>query len=122
MPKQPTNVRNPEAFTARVNYAALCFMRGTISSRTFDTCFEMSDGDAVVTALIRRGEKNPKLKKAVSSIWNPNDLHESGWPNSWWEAAQKNADRKNLTELARELREESSRHFDEWQKRLKEAE
>jgi hypothetical protein len=43
------SVYDRDAFRQRVNYAAQCYMRGTSYSRHFQTCFEMYDGDAVVT-------------------------------------------------------------------------
>ena len=46
-------------FAGRVNLAASYIARGRSTNRTFDTCFEMGDSDAVVTALIRRAESRP---------------------------------------------------------------
>jgi len=61
------SVYDPDAFAQRVNYAARCILIGGSRTRTrhFDTCFEMSDGELVVTALIRRAEKNPRLAQAI---------------------------------------------------------
>lgn len=53
-------------FTARVNYAAKCITKMSIGGRAFFSCFEMSDGDAVVVALYRRSLKNPKL---AANLW-----------------------------------------------------
>ena len=61
-------VLDPEAFSARVNYAATCIMAGRTHTRTFDNCFEMSDGDYVVEALMRRAENNQLLSKAISAL------------------------------------------------------
>ena len=84
MKTKPMNdVYNPEAFRARVNYAAKCLMRG-IQSRRFDTCFEMNDGDAVIVALLRRAAKNPALKAAIARGWS--DLRD-GFPACWIDRA-----------------------------------
>ena len=45
----------------RVNYAAKVISEGRNSTRTFDSCFENSDGDEVAAALVRRAEKNTRL-------------------------------------------------------------
>ena len=47
------------AFRSRVNLAAAHIARGTPSTRSFDNCFEMNDGDYVVTALARRAAADP---------------------------------------------------------------
>lgn len=56
-----TSVYEDDAFTARVNLAATYIAAGrdTSCSRTFDTCFEMHDGDVVAAALVRRADANP---------------------------------------------------------------
>lgn len=88
-----------EAFEARVSYAAKCFMLG-ISSRSFDTCFEMGDGDLVVTALVRRAMKNPRLKEKIGRGWT--DLQD-GLPTRWVETAARYAHipRRKLAEESR---------------------
>ena len=101
----PMSVYNPTAFRERVSYAATCFLRGT-HSRARDTCFEMYDGDAVVTALVRRARNNDSLRNAIAKGWG--DLKE-GLPVSWVTTAEKYAaipDRE-LDILAARLREES---------------
>lgn len=57
------SVYDPENFAGRVNLAAAYISQGRNVScnRTFDTCFEMYDGDVVAAAVYRRAEKNPKL-------------------------------------------------------------
>ncbi|MTJ93896.1 MAG: hypothetical protein F8N36_13715 [Desulfovibrio sp.] len=74
------SVYDKDAYSQRVNYAAQCFLRGT-DSRHFDTCFEMYDGAAVVTALVRRAEKNPRLHSAIAAQWR------EGFPQSWKDTA-----------------------------------
>lgn len=65
----------------RVNYAAACIVRGNVYSRSFDNCFEMHDSDLVVTALVRRAAKNPRLYKAVTDWWH------GQFPQSWIDTA-----------------------------------
>ena len=115
-----TDVYNPEAYQARVNYAVQCIMRG-IQSRRFDTCFEMSDGDAVVTAIVRRARKNPKLREALARQWQPRYIGEEGLPVSWVETAEKYADvsTRDLPTLARTHRERASAEFDKMMEELK---
>ena len=57
-------VYDDDAFQERVNFAAGYIAQGRTSTRRFDTCFEMNDGDAVVAALFRRTEKAPQSKLA----------------------------------------------------------
>ena len=52
-------VYDTDAFSTRVNFAANYIRQGRKTSRTFDTCFEMNDGDAVATALVRRANADP---------------------------------------------------------------
>lgn len=47
----------------RISYAANTIHKGRPTSRRFDSCFEEGDGDAVVAALVKRAETNPKLKE-----------------------------------------------------------
>ena len=55
-------------FKGRVNYAAQCLVNGT-RSRAFDSCFEMFDGALVVTALVRRAERNARLAAHILPQW-----------------------------------------------------
>lgn len=57
------SVYDLDNFAGRVNLAAAYISQGRDVScnRTFDTCFEMYDGDVVAAALYRRAEKNQKL-------------------------------------------------------------
>lgn len=70
------SVYDTENFAGRVNYAATVMVRGGSSTRHFDTCFEMCDGDLVAVALYRRAENNPKLAAALPRYLSPN-LRES---------------------------------------------
>ncbi len=102
-PAKSSNVYEPEAFQARVAYAAVCLVEG-IQSRRFDTCFEMFDGDAVVVALVRRARKNPRLLAAIARGWS--ELVD-GVPASWHEKATQHSaiPTRELPTLARTLRE-----------------
>ena len=55
------SLNDPENFAGRVNFAAFIITQGRTTSRSFDNCFENSDGDAVVAALVRRARKNERL-------------------------------------------------------------
>jgi len=59
-------LNRPENFAGRVNYAAAVISNGRRTSRAFDNCFENLDGDAVIAALVRRSEKNPRL---AANLW-----------------------------------------------------
>lgn len=99
------SVYQEENFIGRVNYAAQCLVRRSgIGSRHFDTCFEMADGDAVVTALQRRAAKNPRLHEAICREFRScNDGH---YPESWIKAAEDLAHipTRKLKDAAREER------------------
>lgn len=49
-------------FKRRVNFAAAVISSGRRTTRSFDSCFENHDGEAVAAALMRRAEKNEKLR------------------------------------------------------------
>jgi len=53
-------------FSRRVDTAAAYISGGRRTSRTFDSCFEMWDGDAVAVALLRRAEKRPGTRLAAN--------------------------------------------------------
>lgn len=61
-------VYSKDGFKDRVNLAAAYISAGRNTSRTFDSCFEMFDGDAVCLALLRRIQKRPDSKLAAN-IW-----------------------------------------------------
>lgn len=97
-------------FAGRVNYAAQCFIRGTSGTRHFDTCFEMHDGDLVVTALVHRAQKNKKLYDAIAKQWR------GTFPQQWLDTAAKYSDvpTRKLAEKAAEARREAAESFDRW--------
>lgn len=49
----------------RIDYAVRTITKGGPYTRTFDTCFEMNDGDAVIHAILRRSLRNAKLRAAL---------------------------------------------------------
>ena len=84
-------------FQYRVNFAAGYMVRGITNSRALDNCFEMWDGDLVVTALVRRSMKNRKLWETIAKQW------QEGFPQSWIATATKYAHlrTRQLPEAAR---------------------
>lgn len=108
-------------FSGRVNYAASCFMRGVRNSRSFDSCFEMYDGKIVVTALVRRCQKNEKLRNAIASA------HGGTFPEEWCLVAKDNklCSTRKLATLAKHIRQmeqaRSDRQFKEWEQQIRDA-
>lgn len=94
------SVYDQDNFAGRVNYAATVICRNGDTTRHFDTCFEMWDGDAVAAALVRRAEKNPKLAKNLFRYVNESSARE---------AAARYAGR-NLSDVAQELRRRPLSH------------
>jgi cystathionine beta-lyase family protein involved in aluminum resistance len=64
-----TSPYDTHAFSTRVNYAAQCIRKGSTGGRSFDTCFEMYDGEFVVTMLVRKAERNPTFAAAMLKYW-----------------------------------------------------
>ena len=54
---------NPYTGTAkdRVNYAIRTISRNEKTSRKFDSCFEMGDGDLVAAEIVSRSKRNERL-------------------------------------------------------------
>lgn len=59
------NIYQPDAFAERVTFAARVIGSGREAGRSFSTCFEMGDGDAVIVALSRRVERRPDTRVAA---------------------------------------------------------
>ncbi len=59
-----SRVYEKDAFHYRVEFAASVIARGGNTTRNFDTCFEMHDGDSVSAALVRRAKANPNSSLA----------------------------------------------------------
>ena len=68
--KTMTSVYDTDNYTGRVNLAVNYITRGSRTTRHFDTCFEMWDGDIVATAIYRRALKNPKLAEKLPKYLN----------------------------------------------------
>ncbi len=49
----------------RVNFVCAYILRGRQTTRTFDGCFEMGDGDMVAAKVYRRALRNPRLMAAL---------------------------------------------------------
>ena len=59
-------VYDPAAHAYRVRYAIANILRDRVANEgAFNTCFEMDDADEVITAILRRGLKNPMLRAAL---------------------------------------------------------
>ena len=114
------SVYDRDNYAGRVNYAAQCLMRGIIGTRQHDSCFEMHDGDLVVTALVRRAQKNKKLYDAIAKQWR------GTFPQQWLDTAAKYVDvpTRKLAEKAAEARREAAESCDRWmeEQRKKNAE
>lgn len=106
-----SRVYEDDNFRGRVDHAAKVIARGGDANRTFDTCFEMHDGDAVAVALYRRVTKNPNTSLA-RNIWRYLSF------DSVAPMARKYSNR-NLDELAREQREKGRRDFEEFMKKVR---
>jgi hypothetical protein len=63
-------------FAGRVNYAAKVISERRATTRGFDTCFEMNDGDAVIAALCRRAETNKRLAENMPQYLSARSLAE----------------------------------------------
>ncbi|GHE77755.1 hypothetical protein GCM10019059_40930 [Camelimonas fluminis] len=93
-----SSLNDPENFRGRVNYAAAVISNLRNSTRSFDNCFENNDGDVVAAALMRRAERNPKLKANIPRYLNM-DMAEAAF------AEYRNAD---LPAAARKIRTRSA--------------
>jgi hypothetical protein len=102
-----SEVYNPEAFAARVEYAIYCLIHNQMDSREHDTCYEMNDGDAVVTAILRQAATNSELRASFARYWR---YTRNGLPVAWIETAVKYAHipTDRLPELARRMRQQEA--------------
>lgn len=101
------SVYHLENYSDRVKLAASYISAGRESTRSFDTCFEMYDGDAVCVALVRRVQKNPETELA-RNIWRylSKDSAEA--------CALKYQHVANLSRLAAELRRKAQLENQKW--------
>lgn len=95
-----------EAFKTRVNFAAGYISAGRETTRSFDTCFEMNDGVAVAQALYRRTLKNPDSNLAAN-LWR------YLCRETVEREAEKHAGERDLEALARRLRDDRQRAWDQ---------
>jgi hypothetical protein len=89
-----STLNKSENFAGRVNYAASIISRGKGTGRAFDGCFENYDGDAGAAALMRRAEKNERLRSYLFRSINQQSATE----------AYERYNGRDLVEVARELR------------------
>jgi hypothetical protein len=80
-------------FNTRVNYAISCMKTKRTGTRSFDNCFEMWDGDFVVTAILRRALKNPKFEIVLKNYLRTIELWED------WEQTAKRFETLSNKEL-----------------------
>ena len=97
------------AFNERVNFAASYISARRPSTRRFDTCFEMHDGDVVVTALIRRAEARP-LGKLAANLFDYISEDNARKTAARFESIPT----KNLPNEAAQLRDKRKREFEQW--------
>jgi hypothetical protein len=111
-------------FNTRVNYAIACMKKKRTGTRSFDNCFEMWDGDYVVTAILRRALKNPEFEIVLRNYLRTIELRED-----WEQTAKKfeNLSNKELKIEADEHRakkiaesEERERNWEEQEKKATE--
>lgn len=62
----------------RINIACKVILSGKPTTRNFDNCFEMGDGDEVMRGVYQRALKNPKLKEALPRYLSPT-AYEPRW-------------------------------------------
>lgn len=77
-----SSVYDSAALDFRIATAARIILSGgpgERNSRTFDTCFEMGDGDQVVRALVKRSTKNDRLRDALPRFINNDSLQKYGY-------------------------------------------
>lgn len=66
------SVYDTDAFSTRVSYAKRCILTGHTGGRSFDTCFEMYDGDFVMIRLWQEAENNPSLADRLKGYGTTN--------------------------------------------------
>jgi hypothetical protein len=95
---------DPNAFASRVNLACAYISAGRRNTRTFDTCFEMHDGDAVAVAVYRRSRRNPALCANLYRYLDRGTLVRAAWQN-------RRRSTRSLPAWAAELRRKSEETF-----------
>lgn len=58
----------PDAHNLRIRYAIASILRDrVVNEGAFNVCFEMEDENQVIRTILRRGLKNPKLRRALET-------------------------------------------------------
>ena len=99
-----SQLNREDNFAGRVNYAAQVITNLRNTSRSFDNCFENYDGDVVVAALVRRAEKNVRLRENLPAYLTSKSCVEMS-------AKFKDA---NLPEAARKMRADRRAEHAAW--------
>ena len=71
------SIHDEQGFSQRVNYAVARIVSNKPTTRGFDTCFEMGDGDFVAVAVYRRSLNNPKLAQNLFNFLGKDSVLES---------------------------------------------
>lgn len=66
----------------RIAIAKQLITDGHTDCRAFDNCFEMNDGDEVVSAIIGHALQNQPFRKALAANYPPQSLTD-GLPTRW---------------------------------------
>ena len=103
------SVYDSENYHGRVALAANYISRRLNGTRTFDTCFEMYDGDLVAVALYRRVTRNPDSALA-RNIWNYLN-RESVTATA---AKYAHVPTRQLPDVARTVRAKARADFERW--------
>lgn len=107
-----SKVYQKDAFRDRVDFAASVIAREGTTTRNFDTCFEMSDGDSVAAALVRRARAKPHGRLALNLYRYVNrESAEAAWE------ATKHLSGADLVKHASHECERARQAFSEWLER-----
>lgn len=104
---------NPyHSFAERVEYARQKFLTGGCrvhsGDRSFDTCFEMHDGDAVCAALVREARKCRALWDGIAADWN------GVFPQRWLDHEARFEREPDLGAVSKRLRAKANADFAAW--------
>ena len=105
----PSRIHELDGFWDRVSFACAVVARGARTTRQFDTCLEMYDGDAVAAAVVRQAKARPDgplARNLFPRYLGPRAL-------ASYEAT-KHLSRKQLENYAADLRKEAIRANDAW--------
>ena len=105
----PSRIHEPDGFWDRVSFACAVVAHIARTTRQFDSCFEMHDGDAVAAAMVRRAKARPDGPLARNLF--PRSLGPRALASY---EATKHLSRKQLENYAADLRKEAIRANDAW--------